>query len=113
MHLIGFIIRIYHDAWSYECQKATWHIHKHHTRITLCHPHLHTSHLHHTILSQRLQVHACIYLLIAQHTLSTADRHVFYERLANHARLPNELVLAIFSQRLEFGLSLKYSIQSI
>jgi len=94
-------------------KKATWYIHTHHICNTLCHPHLHTSHLHHTILSQSLQVHACIYLLIAQYTLSATDRHVFYERLASHACLPNELVLAIFSQRLEFRLSLKYSTQSI
>ena len=27
MHLVGFIIRIYHDAWSPECQNYITHVH--------------------------------------------------------------------------------------
>jgi len=81
-----------------------------HTCIMLYHPHLHTSYLHDT---HGLQVHACIHLLIAQYTLRITDRHVFYERLASHACVPDELVLAIISQCLELWLSLKYSTHSI
>jgi hypothetical protein len=71
------------------------------------------SYLHHTMLSHCSQVHACIHLFIAQYTLSITDRHIFYERLASHACLPNELVLAIIGQCLELRLSLKYRAQSI